>query len=136
MKTLLFLLILAASQAAYTQKYNYRKAIAPASFALVSGAAYGFHETSVHHPPRRRACPDDHRHGLFWHCGRANRAESNGLRFGRGQRGVHHTRNRPAWNWVFGGKTSRQRININNWHVFAIDKGKNGLWKTIKLWEH
>lgn len=40
MKTLLFLLILAASQAAYTQKYNWRKAIAPASFALVSGAAY------------------------------------------------------------------------------------------------
>ena len=52
MKTLLFLLILTASQAAYGQKYNYRKAVAPASFALVSGAAYGFHETSVHHPDR------------------------------------------------------------------------------------
>ena len=52
MKTLLFLLIITASQAAYAQKYNYRNAIAPASFALVSGAAYGFHETSVHHPDR------------------------------------------------------------------------------------
>lgn len=50
MKTLLLLLILTASQPAHAQKYNWRRAIAPASFALASGAAWGFHETSVHHP--------------------------------------------------------------------------------------
>ena len=53
MKTLLIILtILALPHAALAQKYNWRKAIAPASFALVSGGAWGFHETSVHHPDR------------------------------------------------------------------------------------
>lgn len=51
-KIVIILAFLASTQPAYTQKYNWRKAIAPASFALVSGAAYGFHETSVHHPDR------------------------------------------------------------------------------------
>lgn len=51
-KIVLILAILTASQPAQAQKYNWRKAIAPASFALVSGAAWGFHETSVHHPDR------------------------------------------------------------------------------------
>jgi hypothetical protein len=48
--TAVFVLLFCTS--AQAQKYNWRKAIAPASFALVSGAAYGFHETSVHHPDR------------------------------------------------------------------------------------
>ena len=50
MKQAFILLLFAASLSAYGQKYDWRKAIAPASFALVSGACYGFHETAVHHP--------------------------------------------------------------------------------------
>jgi len=36
----------------FKQAYNYKKAILPASLAFTSGVAYGFHETSVHHPDR------------------------------------------------------------------------------------
>lgn len=31
------------------QKYNWRRAIAPASLSLVSGAAWGLHEKTMHH---------------------------------------------------------------------------------------
>lgn len=34
------------------KRYDVRKAILPASLAMVSGAAWGFHETSVHHADR------------------------------------------------------------------------------------
>lgn len=36
----------------FKEAYNYKKAILPASLAFASGVAYGFHETSVHHPDR------------------------------------------------------------------------------------
>lgn len=36
----------------FKEAYNYKKAILPASLAFASGASYGFHETSVHHPDR------------------------------------------------------------------------------------
>lgn len=34
------------------EKYNWRRAIAPASLSLVSGAAWGLHEATQHHWPQ------------------------------------------------------------------------------------
>lgn len=48
--------------AQHLEKYNWKRAIAPASFALASGVCLGFHETSVHHPD---AYPDGW-NPLFW----------------------------------------------------------------------
>lgn len=43
-------------------KYDWTRAIAPASLALASGVCWGFHETSVHHPDR---FPDSW-NPMFW----------------------------------------------------------------------
>lgn len=47
--TLLFLFL---PVLALGQKYNWKRALVPAGLSGLSGAAWAFHETSVHHPDR------------------------------------------------------------------------------------
>lgn len=60
MKTLLFILLFATNATAQItelakQKYDWKRAIAPASLCFVSGAAWGLHESTAHHWPKFQA---------------------------------------------------------------------------------